>query len=43
MCVKTCDLDEADSDQCGQGVCQAAAALPAGWGICVAATPEQMR
>jgi hypothetical protein len=43
MCMKTCDLDETDSDQCGQGVCQAAAALPPGWGICVAATPEQMQ
>jgi hypothetical protein len=42
-CVKTCDLDEKDSDTCGLGVCQAAAVLPAGWGICVAATPEQMR
>jgi hypothetical protein len=42
MCVKTCDLDEKDSETCGQGVCQAAAALPTGWGICVAATPEQM-
>jgi hypothetical protein len=41
-CVKTCDLDEMDSDTCGQGVCQAAAALPMGWGICVAALPEQM-
>jgi hypothetical protein len=42
-CVKTCDLDEADSDTCGQGVCQAAAVLPAGWGICVSATPDQMK
>lgn len=42
MCVKTCDLDEKDSVTCGQGVCQSAAALPPGWGICVAATPEQM-
>jgi hypothetical protein len=42
VCVKTCDLDEEDSATCGQGVCQAAAALPPGWGICVAATPEQM-
>lgn len=42
-CVKTCDLDEKDSDTCGQGVCQAAAVLPAGWGICVAATAEQMK
>jgi hypothetical protein len=41
-CVKTCDLDEMDSDTCGQGVCQAVAALPPGWGICVAAAPEQM-
>jgi hypothetical protein len=41
MCVKTCDLDEKASETCGQGVCQPAAALPAGWGICVAATPEQ--
>jgi hypothetical protein len=42
-CVKTCDLDEQDSDTCGQGVCQAAAVLPVGWGICVAATAEQMK
>jgi hypothetical protein len=42
VCVKTCDLDEKDSETCGQGVCQAAAALPPGWGICVAAAPEQM-
>lgn len=41
-CVKTCDLDENDSNPCGQGVCQASAVLPAGWGICVFATPEQM-
>lgn len=41
-CVKTCDLDEKDSDTCGQGVCQVAAVLPVGWGICVAATAEQM-
>jgi hypothetical protein len=42
LCVKTCDLDEKPSETCGQGVCQMAAALPPGWGICVAATPEQM-
>jgi hypothetical protein len=42
MCVKTCDLDEKDSETCGQGVCQRSDALPPGWGICVAATPEQM-
>ncbi|HTV20439.1 MAG TPA: hypothetical protein VMG12_17265 [Polyangiaceae bacterium] len=42
MCVKMCDLDEKDSDTCGLGVCQLAAAMPPGWGICVAATPEQM-
>jgi hypothetical protein len=42
-CVKTCDLDEKDSDTCGQGVCQVAAVLPPGWGICVFATPEQMQ
>jgi len=41
-CVKTCDLDEKDADTCGQGVCQASAVLPTGWGFCVAATPEQM-
>lgn len=41
-CVKTCDLDVADSDTCGSGVCQATPVLPAGWGICVGATPDQM-
>lgn len=41
-CVKTCDLDEKDSDTCGQGVCQVSEVLPPGWGICVFATPEQM-
>jgi hypothetical protein len=42
MCVKTCDLDETDSETCGPGVCQASPALPEGWGICVGATPNQM-
>jgi hypothetical protein len=41
-CVKTCDLDEEDSDTCGSGVCQATPVLPAGWGTCVGAAPEQM-
>lgn len=43
MCVKTCDLDERDSETCGPGVCQATPALPTGWGICVGATPNQMK
>jgi hypothetical protein len=42
VCVKTCDLDEADSDTCGVGVCQSTPALPVGWGICVGASPDQM-
>lgn len=42
MCIKTCDLDEEDSDVCGAGVCQATPALPMGWGICVGAAPDQM-
>jgi hypothetical protein len=41
-CVKTCDLDEKDSDTCGSGVCQATPVLPPGWGTCVGASPEQM-
>lgn len=41
-CVKTCDLDEKDSDVCGLGVCQATPVLPMGWGICVGAAPDQM-
>jgi hypothetical protein len=41
-CVKTCDLDEKDSDVCGSGVCQATPVLPVGWGICVGAAPDQM-
>ena len=41
-CVKTCELEEKDSDTCGLGVCQAAAVLPPGWGICVFASPEEM-
>ncbi|HWO09743.1 MAG TPA: hypothetical protein VNN80_09700, partial [Polyangiaceae bacterium] len=41
-CVKTCDLDEEDSDTCGSGVCQATPVLPEGWGICVGATADQM-
>jgi hypothetical protein len=43
VCVKTCDLDEADSDTCGVGVCQSTPALPPGWGICVGASPDQMK
>lgn len=39
-CVKTCDLDETDG--CGAGICQSTPALPAGWGICVGAAPEEM-
>jgi hypothetical protein len=39
-CVKTCDLDQAND--CGAGICQATPALPAGWGICVGAPPEEM-
>jgi len=42
MCVKTCDLDEAKSQTCFPGVCQATPLLPDGWGICVGATPNQM-
>jgi hypothetical protein len=42
QCVKTCDLDEDDSDTCGAGVCQASPVLPAGWGVCVGATSEEM-
>jgi hypothetical protein len=41
-CVKTCELDEKDSDTCGSGVCQATPVLPPGWGTCVGASPEQM-
>lgn len=41
-CVKTCDLEQQDSDVCGSGVCQATPVLPTGWGICVGAAPNQM-
>lgn len=42
VCVKICELDAADADTCGSGVCQTAPPLPEKWGICVGTTPEQM-
>jgi hypothetical protein len=41
-CVKTCDLDDPTSGDCrAPSVCQAAPALPMGWGTCVGAAPEE--